>query len=594
MADTPIVVPTPINPIQIKGAIAFSAEHSRIWAEGTDEEVEKLGGEHSAKGWAGSAGEEAKQYTDEQIAQARVEITDQINTNSINVLNQARSYTDNAVSSEASLRQQADNNLQTQIDAITAASDVFDVVGTYQDLLEYDTSTVPVNDIIKVLMDSTHNDAASYYRWDGTQWVYIGSEGASYTKAEADAKFLSQTEAAATYETQAQSAADIAAAVSTKASSADGSTIVDNGTTISTVAVKEQNDNKAIKKWVGTKAQYEAIATKDANTTYIVTDEDDSAFLTVDSALSATSENPVQNKAIYAALQNVDALPSQTGNSGKYLTTDGTNASWAAVSGGLSNTATAANSLTINGTANTSSATSVNIGDNSQAGGGQSVAIGAGSTTSNSARSGGSGISIGFAARGNYEWDICIGREAEATSTRCICIGTEASATANKGIAVGHGAKSQAQSAIQLGSGTNSTANTFKVFNTTVLNASGKIPAANLDTAIPDVSTKADTDLSNVTKPYVTETYVNGTSWYRVWSDGWCEQGGSIAAATDGTVSLLKPFVDTTYKVFISTTSQNTNFTNNPAVDTKTNSNFTWGTYQGSNSHDWMACGYIS
>jgi hypothetical protein len=30
----------------------------------------------------------------------------------------------------------------------------------------------------------------------------------------------------------------------------------------------------------------------------------------------------------------VNSLPSQTGNSGKYLTTDGTNASWATVSGG--------------------------------------------------------------------------------------------------------------------------------------------------------------------------------------------------------------------------------------------------------------------
>ena len=32
----------------------------------------------------------------------------------------------------------------------------------------------------------------------------------------------------------------------------------------------------------------------------------------------------------------IDGLPSQTGNSGKYLTTDGTNASWATVSGGAS------------------------------------------------------------------------------------------------------------------------------------------------------------------------------------------------------------------------------------------------------------------
>lgn len=111
MADEIVrVVPTPINPIQVKGAIAFSAEHSRVWAEGSDEEVEKLGGEHSAKGWAGEAREEGKQYTDEQIAQARVDITEQINTNSLNVLQQSYGYTDNAISAEAAIREaQAEN-----------------------------------------------------------------------------------------------------------------------------------------------------------------------------------------------------------------------------------------------------------------------------------------------------------------------------------------------------------------------------------------------------------------------------------------------------------------------------------------------------
>lgn len=41
----------------------------------------------------------------------------------------------------------------------------------------------------------------------------------------------------------------------------------------------------------------------------------------------------------------------------------------------------------------------------------------------------------------------------------------------------------------------------------------------------------------------VVETYQNGNSWYRIWSDGWCEQGsilkGTEAAAT---ISFLKPY----------------------------------------------------
>ena len=94
-------------------------------------------------------------------------------------------------------RQNADNGLQSQIDALVVSSDVFDVVGTYADLQAYDISTVPVNDIIKVLVDSTHNDAATYYRCTESggvkSWTYIGAEGAYYTKSEADSKFVEQT-----------------------------------------------------------------------------------------------------------------------------------------------------------------------------------------------------------------------------------------------------------------------------------------------------------------------------------------------------------------------------------------------------------------
>ena len=94
------------------------------------------------------------------------------------------------VSNEATTRENSDANLQGQIDALTVSSDVIDVLGTYQDLQNYDTSHVKVNDIIKVLQDSTHNNAMSYYRWVATSnagsWVYVGSEGPYYTKSEAD------------------------------------------------------------------------------------------------------------------------------------------------------------------------------------------------------------------------------------------------------------------------------------------------------------------------------------------------------------------------------------------------------------------------
>lgn len=102
-----------------------------------------------------------------------------------------------AIGTEATNRQSADNNLQSQIDAIVSSSDVFDIVGTYAELQAYDISTVPVNDIIKVLIDSTHSNAATYYRCVETgsvkSWSYIGSEGAYYTKSESDSLFVEQT-----------------------------------------------------------------------------------------------------------------------------------------------------------------------------------------------------------------------------------------------------------------------------------------------------------------------------------------------------------------------------------------------------------------
>jgi hypothetical protein len=98
--------------------------------------------------------------------------------------------TNTALGNETTARENADIGLQGQIDAITSSSDVKDIVGTYTDLQNYDTSTLGNDDIVKVLQDSTHNDAMTYYRWVITggvgAWSYIGQEGPYYTKSEID------------------------------------------------------------------------------------------------------------------------------------------------------------------------------------------------------------------------------------------------------------------------------------------------------------------------------------------------------------------------------------------------------------------------
>ena len=179
-----------------------------------DEAIEEIEG--AASGLAGRVSELETDVTgikDEQVVQ-----NDNIsnNTNAINGINQSlenyalkseiptdlnqlsnattrfvnETQLSTAVNSEQSAREQADIGLQEQIDGITSSSDVKDIVGTYAELQNYDTSTLGNNDIIKVLQDNTHNDAMTYYRWDTAtqQFIYIGQEGPYYTKSETDTK----------------------------------------------------------------------------------------------------------------------------------------------------------------------------------------------------------------------------------------------------------------------------------------------------------------------------------------------------------------------------------------------------------------------
>jgi len=67
------------------------------------------------------------------------------------------------------------------------------------------------------------------------------------------------------------------------------------------------------------------------------------------------------------------------------------------------------------------------------------------------------------------------------------------------------------------------------------------------------VSFNRSTTILSIDTPHIIETYRNGTSWYRVYSDGWCEQGGLVNNGASGNGSLvayatlLKPYKDTNY-----------------------------------------------
>ena len=121
-------------------------------------------------------------------------------------------------------------------------------------------------------------------------------------------------------------------------------------------------------------------------------------------------------------------LPSQTGQSGKFLTTDGTDASWATLNA-LQNTATGTNSLSILGTASTYNG-STNIGANTTVGT-DCVAVGCSSEAT------------------GINGSVAIGKSSISGGNRSVAIGVDARADGEGTIAIGRG-RVQSANTIQL------------------------------------------------------------------------------------------------------------------------------------------------
>lgn len=86
--------------------------------------------------------------------------------------------------------------------------------------------------------------------------------------------------------------------------------------------------------------------------------------------------------------------------------------------------------------------------------------------------------------------------------------------------------------------------------------------------------------------------WTSGTSWYRVYSDGWIEQGGKASMpSTEGSITLHKAFSNTNYCVY-GTSAGSTN-TLNIEFKAKTTTMF-YTDYAGTatGNYYWYACGY--
>ena len=95
----------------------------------------------------------------------------------------------------------------------------------------------------------------------------------------------------------------------------------------------------------------------------------------------------------------------------------------------------------------------------------------------------------------------------------------------------------------------------------------------------------------------VVQNYLNGTSWYRVWSDGFIEQAGqvSMGGTNPYTVALLRKFSTNTYYVIIQAGSRGTEQPHANQIETvfaPTTANFKFVGNYNNMTVFWYACGY--
>lgn len=165
------------------------------------------------------------------------------------------------------------DSIETEVEDLKNNPDVVDIVATYQDLLDYDTSTLTNNDIIRVLSDSTHNNKSSFYRYnaDTQSFVFIGAIDNYVTNTD-----YATSSIGGVVRVTSDSGIQISSGGIIRTQRATDSEI--DAKTSAYKPIVPANLDYAVASIVGhhetmTQAQYDAIATKDPNTYYYIIEE---------------------------------------------------------------------------------------------------------------------------------------------------------------------------------------------------------------------------------------------------------------------------------------------------------------------------------
>ena len=195
-------------------------------------------------------------------------------------------------------------------------------------------------------------------------------------------------------------------------------------------------------------------------------------------------------------------------------------------------------------------------------------------------------------------------------------VGTNLSVAADGTLSVAS-ASTSARGVVQLSSATNSTSTTLAATASAVKaaydkGASAATAASKAQTAATAAQSAADaaaetantakaaadaaqSAVDGVAKPnaYVTTAWRSGSSWYRKWSNGFIEQGGT--ATTSGastTISLHTPFTSTSYNVTIGEVKAENYLEGSSVISARATANFTIKRPASGMSISWYAAGY--
>lgn len=107
-----------------------------------------------------------------------------------------------------------------------------------------------------------------------------------------------------------------------------------------------------------------------------------------------------------------------------------------------------------------------------------------------------------------------------------------------------------------------------------------------------------------VNRPYIVKAWKSGANWYRLYSDGWCEQGGNIITTNlfeMKKINLHIPYLNNDYFVSVQSITSSTSFIREKAevsdfeINSYKNDSFVaWVAFSWMTNLVWSAKGYVS